>query len=107
MESKVLLENGESIKIPRKVVQSKQLENLVIILTDYNENNKVNNENVYCYDVDGNELWQIEDLNLFHEEHYYTSIYFQDSELYIYNFCGVEVKIVAETGKVLSKELIK
>jgi len=107
MKTIVLLENNKSMKIPRKVVHSKQLGDFVVVLTDSDEGYKINNENVYGYDVNGNELWQIEDLNLFHEEHDYTGIYIKDSDLYLYNRCGVEVKINAETGKILSKELIR
>ena len=107
MKSTILLENGKSIELPKKALQTKEFENFVVVLSDSNEQNKLNNENVYCYDFEGNQLWQIADLNLFHEKHDYTSLYIQDSEFYIYNRCGVEVKIVPETGEVLSKELIK
>ena len=107
MNSTILLEDGSSIKIPKKVIKSKQVGEVVIVLTDSEVGNKINNENVYCYDFNGKELWQIEDLNLFHEKHDYTSIYFLESELYIYNRCGVEVKINPESGKVLSTELIR
>ncbi len=107
MKTVILLENNQSIKIPKKVIQYKQLGDFIIVLTDANEVNKINNENVYGYDVNGNQLWQIENLNLYHEKHDYTRIYIQDSALYLYNRSGVEVKINAETGSVLSKELIR
>ncbi|MES2238815.1 MAG: hypothetical protein V4497_01010 [Bacteroidota bacterium] len=107
MNSTIVLEDGKSIKIPKKVIESKQIGNILIVLTDSDVESQFNNENVYGYDLSGKELWQIKELNLFHERHDYTGIYIIDSELYIYNKCGVEVKIVAETGEVLSTELIK
>lgn len=105
--STIVLENGNSIKLDVKIQQFKEFKNFIILLTDPTEKGKINNENVYSYDLDGKQLWQIENLNLFHKNHYYTSIYFQDSKFYLYNLCGVEVKINPETGEVLSKELIK
>ena len=107
MISKISLENNQLITVPRKVIKSILVGNFVVVLTDSNEAGKLNNENVYCYDTEGNELWQIKDLNLFHEEHDYTGIYILDSSLYIYNRCGVEVKIEVETGKILNIEFIK
>lgn len=107
MNSTIVLEDGKSLEIPKKVIKSKQIGNIIVVLTDSGVENQFNNENVYCYDFSGKELWQIENLNLFHEKQDYTGIYVLDSDLYIYNRCGVEVKIVAETGEVLSTELIK
>ena len=107
MNSTIVLEDGKSIKITKKVIDSKQIGSVVIVLTDSGVERQFNNENVYGYDLNGKELWQIKDLNLFHELHDYTGMYIIDSELYVYNRCGVEVKIVAETGEVLNTELIK
>lgn len=97
MNSTIVLEDGKS----------KQIKNIVIVISDSSVEKKFNIENVYCYDFSGKELWQIEDLNLIHEKYDYTGLYFQESDLYLYNRCGVEVKINPESGKVLSTELIK
>ena len=80
---------------------------IVVVLADPIEKGKRNNENVFGYDLSGELLWQIKDLDLFHENHDYTSIYIQDQDFYLYNRCGIEVKIDPATGTVLSTELIR
>lgn len=107
MKSTIQFKNGESIQLDRDIVQYFESENVIIVLTNPKENKKLNNENAYGYNFKGEQLWQIADLNLFHEQHDYNSIYMQEGELYLYNRCGVEVKIDAYTGNVISQELIK
>ena len=79
MNSTIVLEDGKSIKITKKVIDSKQIGSVVIVLTDSGVERQFNNENVYGYDLNGKELWQIKDLNLFHELHDYTGMYIIDS----------------------------
>ena len=103
----IQLDNGHFIHLKLKIIDAIRFNDFVVVLADPIEKLKPNNENVFGYNINGELLWQIEDLNLFHESHYYTSIYIQDQEFYLYNKCGVEVKINPTTGTVLSTELIK
>jgi hypothetical protein len=106
-KTRIVLPDGKHVAIPKKIIQKEIFKNVLLILSDPLENNEINDENVFGYDLYGNELWQIEDLKLFHKRHDYTSIYIENAEVYLYNRCGVEVKINPETGKVLSKALTK
>jgi hypothetical protein len=63
--------------------------------------------NVFCYCLDGKLLWQVEEMYKLHDRNYFTSIYFQDNELYSYNRNGVEARIDRITGKYLKTEFIK
>jgi hypothetical protein len=63
--------------------------------------------NIICYNLDGSILWQVEKIDQLHAENYFTSIYIDNGNLYAYNTNGLEVVIDKETGKFLSKELIK
>ena len=103
----IVLDSGQSIYFERKVLDAIKFKDFLIVLTDPTENRRWNNENVFGYSINGELIWQIEELDLFHENHDYTAIYFEDQELCLYNRCGVEVKINPATGAVLSKELIK
>lgn len=107
MESTICLKNGTSICIPHDILHYAEIDSIIVVLTNPLEYQKMNNENVYAFNFEGEQLWQIEDLDLLHNEHPYTSIFLKEEELYAYNRCGVEVKIVAETGQVISTELVK
>ena len=81
-------------------------DNLLIILTDGEQAS--NDQNVYCYDLTGDFLWQIEDPDHLHSRNYFTSIYLSNKdELQAYNINGVEYTIKKQTGSILRKELIK
>ncbi|WP_423149730.1 hypothetical protein [Rubrolithibacter danxiaensis] len=103
----IVLDNGQPIYVGQTVMSAIKFNDFVVVLTDPIEKEKRNSENVFGYNSNGELLWQIEDLDLFHENHDYTSIYVQDQNFYLYNRCGIEVKIEPATGIVLSTELIK
>lgn len=63
--------------------------------------------NVFGYNEEGELLWQVEEMYKLHDRNYFTSIYFQDNELFAYNKNDVEVIIDKLTGKFLNTELIK
>ena len=102
----ITLKNGFLINVNQEVKEYKIIEDNIIVITEP-KNGKINNENVYCYNFEGKKLWQIEDLKLFHKEHYYTTIKILNNKLYLYNICGIEVNVIPKNGKVISKELIK
>jgi hypothetical protein len=107
LETSILLKNGASLNIDRDILDYAEIDAIIVVLTNPLEYQKMNNENVYAFNFEGEQLWQIEDIDLLHNEHPYTSIFLKEEELYAYNRCGVEVKIVAETGQVVSTELVK
>lgn len=64
---------------------------------------KILNENVFCYDKEGNFVWQVEPIPLVKKDSPYTNIYMQGSKLFLYNWGGVEVEVEPMSGKILSK----
>jgi len=63
--------------------------------------------NIICLDLNGNSLWQVEEMYKLHARNYFSSIYFKDNGLFAYNVNGVEVRIYKSNGKFLSSESIK
>jgi hypothetical protein len=75
------------------------------VLFDYHEIHS--EENVFCFAHNGEQLWQIEPMDRLHVLNYFTSIFFNQNDLFAFCINGVEVKLDKVTGKFLSKELIK
>ncbi len=101
--TKVLLRiNGEIEKIL-------PIDDKFIILLKPNEH--IGNRNVFCYDVDGNLLWQIPFPVIVpgHSGHSsdFTGIYLRGTELYAYQRSGIEYHLDKISGLILRFELIK
>lgn len=66
------------------------------------------NENVFCFDNQGNFLWQIEKREEHNEECPYTGIESGNKdELVLYRWCGVEIIADIHTGKITSAKFVK
>jgi len=85
--------------------------NIIIVLKEMDEllpENETDSQNVYSYNLEGDLLWRITKLNLSEQNTaVYTGIYWENGQLALYNFCGVEVIVDYRTGEAISTELIK
>jgi hypothetical protein len=78
----------------------------IIILADSSKSK--NDQNIYCYDVGGELIWQIPPVDKLHFDNYYTSVYLSEQgSLQAYNKNGIEITINKQDGNILQKELIK
>ena len=78
---------------------------LIFALFDYQKINS--QQNIFGFSLDGHQVWQIEEADKLHALNVFTSVYFIDNDLYAYCRNGVEMKLDKNTGKALSKELIR
>jgi hypothetical protein len=80
-------------------------ENIIVLVTG---NQITGDRNIYCYEINGNLKWQVENPDNIHSTNYYTSIYLSnDNELQAYSKNGIEYTLNADNGTFLKKELIK
>lgn len=81
-------------------------ETFIIVLVGSSLDTK--DRNVYCYGLNGNLLWQVDQPDEIHISNYFTSIYFSsNNELKAFSKNGVEYTLDNENGNILKSELIK
>ena len=101
-----LYKDGELFLSLPAIIKSYLIFNNTIVLLVAN-NPVVGEQNVFCYDILGDLKWQVPKPFKLHSENYFTSIYFQESELYAYSISGVEYLLDKETGNIINSQLIK
>jgi len=80
---------------------------ILIILLDVPLEVK-SNTNVFAYDIDGNKLWQIENLFPNDNDCPYNLIKIDENELlHLYNWCGFIIKLDPITGEVKERRFTK
>lgn len=109
IKGNTLFYNGNQVieaesDIEKFLVLSDDME-LIIILV--NATKLRTDRNIFCYDLKSILKWQIPEPDKLHNENYYTSIYLFDGNLYANNINGIEVSVDKQTGRILSKQLIK
>ena len=68
------------------------------------------NRNVFCIDVNGNVLWQIEELLSYpgpYKKCHYAHIEFKAGKLILWNWCDLKLIVDPQTGVILSKEEVR
>jgi len=104
-DNKIIINGHENVVAPANIVNCLALDDFIILLLDHEALN--NDDNIYCYDVQGKLEWIVESFN-WNDSHYFTSIYvLKDLNFYGYSINGIEAKIDFKTGKILSTELVK
>lgn len=105
-QNKIIINGYDTIVASGKITQCLVIDDkFIILLLDGEEMSS--KANVYCYNIDGSLQWVIQELD-FESAREYTSIYVRsDLFLYVYNICGVEVRLNYQTGEVLHTEFIK
>jgi len=68
---------------------------------------KILNENVYCYSIDGEFLWQVQQAETIIADCPYTNVVIKDKNLFFYNWGGEKVQIDPSDGSILKKEFTK
>jgi len=81
------------------------LENSVVVLLVYSA--AVGNQNIFCFDCQKNQIWQILKPTELHSDNYFSAVYLRGNELYAYNINGTEYHLDKETGDILDTEMIK
>jgi hypothetical protein len=83
------------------------LNNIIVLLLKIDDLNPLYSENVFAFNFNGQQLWQIEKVLFTDRFRAYTNIYIIDNKLACYNQVGVEAIVNINNGKIISKELIK
>lgn len=107
IKANLLVCNGRIFITANENIQDYIITNdCVIILVVPNESG--DNQNVYCYELNGNLRWKIDPTYLIHDSNYYSSIYLSKIDLLqAYNINGIEVTIDISNGHIINNELIK
>ena len=65
------------------------------------------NENIFCFNLDGNLLWQVARANEHNKICPFTGISINNNKFTPYKSCGILCIVDVNTGKILSSEFIK
>lgn len=65
------------------------------------------NENVFCYDKNGEMIWKIKPTNTIDTDCPYTNIKVDGENLFLYNWSGEKILVNFDTGEILKKEFTK
>lgn len=104
--NKLTFPNGKTIEFDFEV--SKYLywgDDIVIVILKY-PLKEVYNRNIFGFDIEGNKLWQIEDL-FNHGDCPYVDVVEYENNLLASNWCGFRIKLNPKSGKVLEKTYTK
>jgi hypothetical protein len=105
-KSNILYRDGERfLSFPSSINEILVIKNRVIILLQ--NSSPIGNQNIFCFDFQKNQIWQISKPVELHYDNYFSAIYLRDDELYAYNINGIEYHLDKETGDILDTELIK
>lgn len=105
ISERFLYKDNELFSLPEIIKALLVFKNNIVLLVANSPT--VDEQNVFCYDISGHLKWQVPKPVTIHSENYFTSIYFQESELYAYSISGVEYHLEKETGNIIDSQLIK
>lgn len=94
--------NGKTIKFDFEISKYLSVGNDTIIILLKYPLKEVYNRNVFGFDIEGNKLWQIEDL-FGQGDCPYVDIVEHENSLLAFNWCGFRVKLSPKSGEVLEK----
>lgn len=101
----ILIIGSKTIPFNGKIKDFIIIDDSIIVLIEYTT--QIGEQNIFCYNFSGKELWQIPLPIKLHTQNYYTGIYLRDEILYAYSISGVEYELKWSTGEVVNSELIK
>lgn len=103
---KIILKSGKTVSFDYPVNDFLVFQKVIVVILDVPVQEKFN-ENVFAISDKGNILWQIEKRQLVYENSPYTGIESSGDNVILYNWDGLKLTVVAETGKIISQRFEK
>jgi hypothetical protein len=99
---KIILQSGETVSFDYPVNDFLVFQKVTVVILDVPVQKKFN-ENVFAISDNGNILWQIEKRQFVYENSPYTGIESSGNNVILYNWDGLKLTVVPETGEIISQ----
>lgn len=106
VDGKRVLGDGFYLDVGHRVTDARLIRGRVIVICDYMDfDTEGPARNLFCYDLDGAELWRASDLGLGSADGYTNFV--SEEPLVVGNFAGFNCRVELETGRVLETAFTK
>lgn len=107
IQNQLFKDNNSLIKFQFPIAEFKLIENFIIVLLDV-PLDIVLNENLFCIDLNGAILWQIEKIKHIYNDSTFTNIIIdKNNNIQSYNQDGFMYTINIYSGKIIEKRFLK